>query len=154
MITPLCEEAVEAFAKSITDHVSSTVLVLASDLSLFLGVECLSVSDSNVNFIFDSTTCELVLRMFSVVAERVVDVMHKVLLIMFSKLNRCNILMQQVPVEPDLVPPCFDVLVEHPLSLLLRVSQNAPHLLEDLGEIHLLSCFHLKNSNSAGVVQS
>lgn len=61
MITPLCEETVETFAESVTNHVSSAVLVFACDLILFVSGECLRVGDGNINFIVKSTSCELML---------------------------------------------------------------------------------------------
>ena len=61
VITPLCEETVEAFAESVTNHVSCAVLMFASDLILFISVECLRVCDGNIDFIFNSATCELML---------------------------------------------------------------------------------------------
>ena len=61
VITPLCEETVEAFAESVTNHVSCAVLMFASDLILFVSGECLRVGDGNIDFIFNGASCELML---------------------------------------------------------------------------------------------
>lgn len=61
VITPPCEVTMESFTKSITDHVSCPVLMSSCYLLQFVSIECLSVSDSNIHFIFNSTTCQLIL---------------------------------------------------------------------------------------------
>ena len=122
MITPLCKETMKAFTKSVTYHVSSTILMFAGNLILFFLHECLSVSDGDINFTFNSSTRELVLRTFSVVSELIEDIMQKILLIVLSKCNRCHVCLQQVSVVKDLILPPFQILVKHSLSLSLCIS--------------------------------
>jgi hypothetical protein len=107
MITPLCEETMKAFTKSVTYHVSSTILMFARNLITFFLIECLSISDGYINFIFNSSTRELILGTLSVVSELIEDIMHKVLLIVLSECNRCHVCLQQVSVVKDLILPPF-----------------------------------------------
>ena len=61
MITPLCEVAMKSLAKSIADHVSSSVLMSPSHLVQFVSVERSSISNSNIHFVFNSSACQLIL---------------------------------------------------------------------------------------------
>ena len=132
MITPLCEVTVESLTKSITYHVSSTILMLTCDFILFVSVEGLSFSDGNIHFILNCTTSQLILRTLPVMLERIKDIMQQILLIMLSKCNSCHIRLQQMPVVKDLILPAFQIFVQHSMSLSLLISEDPPHLLEDL----------------------
>lgn len=70
-------------------------------------------------------------------------IMQQILLIMLPKRNSSHIRLQQMPVVEHIILPSFEVFVQHSLPLPLLISQDPPHLMENLGHKHLLSSFNL-----------